>query len=108
VGAAMAVIAATMAPAAPASAVVGPTASRPSLADGAPVDATLLHAACVDAVLGAAASGHATRLGFAVRLTAGAGAAWLGHAHRGTCPDGTGTATSTAEPATEPTRSSGQ
>ena len=50
----------------------------------------------------------AARLGLAVRVTAGAGVAGLGHAHRRACPDGAGAAASSAEPATEPTRSSGQ
>ena len=56
-------------------------------------------------------------LGLAVRVTAGAGVAGLGHAHRRACrdgadgpdgPDGAGAAASSAEPATEPTRLSGQ
>ena len=48
-------------------------------------------------------------LGLAVRVTAGAGVAGLGHAHRRACPDGAdAAAASSAEPATEPTRLSGQ
>lgn len=50
-------------------------------------------------------------LGLAVRVTAGAGVAGLGHAHRRACPDGAdgaGAAARSAEPATEPTRLSGQ
>ena len=50
-------------------------------------------------------------LGLAVRVTAGAGVAGLGHAHRRACPDGAddgGAAASSAEPATEPTRLGGQ
>ena len=50
-------------------------------------------------------------LGLAIRVTAGAGVAGLGHAHRRACPDGAddaGAAASLAEPATEPTRLSGQ
>ena len=56
----------------------------------------------------------AAGLGLAVRVTAGAGVVGLGHAHRRACPDGAdgtdgaGAAASSAEPATEPTRLSGQ
>jgi len=53
----------------------------------------------------------AARVGLAVRVTAGAGVAGLGHAHRRACPDGAddgGAAASSAEPATEPTRLGGQ
>ena len=56
----------------------------------------------------------AARLGLAVRVAAGAGVSGLGHAHRRACPDGAdgpdgaGAAASSAEPATEPTRLSGQ
>ena len=50
----------------------------------------------------------AARLGLAVRVTAGAGVAGLGHAHRRACPDGAGAAASSAEPVTEPTRLGGQ
>ena len=47
-------------------------------------------------------------LGLAVRVTAGAGVAGLGHAHRRAGPDGADAAASSVEPATEPTRLSGQ
>ena len=50
----------------------------------------------------------AGRLGLAVRVTAGAGVAGLGHTHRRASPDGAGAAASSVEPATEPTRLSGQ
>ena len=102
---------AALATAAVAPAAAVPAAVRPTASSAGALSCAVRYAALGSPASGRVtgrATGYAARLGVTVRVTAGAGVSGLGHAHRRACPDGTGTAASSAEPATEPTRSSGQ